>query len=64
MYYYYVYTSQRIPYTYSDYHVGTSDPYKVFDNRRWFHINDTTGKIDMNINMANKTRRKLNRKLR
>jgi hypothetical protein len=36
----------------------------VFDNRRWFHINDTTGKIDMNINMANKTRRKLNRKLR
>jgi hypothetical protein len=62
MYYRYYYNSQRVPYKYLDDWV--LDPYEKFKGTRWFHVNDRTGKIDININLANKTRRKENRKLR
>jgi hypothetical protein len=39
-----------------------ASPKEVFEKRNnikiWWHVNDISGKVDMNINMANKTIRK------
>jgi hypothetical protein len=56
--YYYYYEGQRTSNYITDSSVG-DNPRRLFKGlRRWYHINDETSKVDMNINMASKTVRK------
>jgi len=65
MTYYYKINSNKRSETLSDdwmkFHKPAS-PKEVFEKRNnikiWWHVNDISGKVDMNINMANKTIRK------
>ena len=61
----YYYKGRSETYTYNigdnDSHFDNRTPYQMFSThgvKIWWHVNDTTGKIDMNINMADKELRK------